>query len=59
MAEDDTPAHCDAASCVAGVAVGLAIGFIGFALVYLSIRRRREDSAMRTFGENWYEKGNG
>ncbi len=31
MANIENPTFCDAASCVAGVAVGLAIGLVGFA----------------------------
>ncbi|MFC4519060.1 hypothetical protein [Cupriavidus pinatubonensis] len=59
VADNENAISCDAASCLAGVAVGIAIGVIGFALMYLSVRRRREEAAMQPYGENWYEKGNG
>ncbi|WP_340529695.1 hypothetical protein [Cupriavidus necator] len=59
MANHENPVSCDAASCIAGAAVGLAIGLIGFALMYLSIRRRPGGLAMRPFGGDWVDKGNG
>ncbi len=59
MAENEDSLSCDAASCIAGAAVGLAIGLIGFALMYLSIRRRPGGLVMRPMRDTWYEKGNG
>lgn len=59
MAENEEFVSCDAASCIAGSAVGLALGLIGFALVYLSIRRRLDGLATRPLSGDWYEKGNG
>lgn len=59
MANNENSVSSDAASCIAGAAIGLALGLIGFALMYLSIRRRPSGLAMRPFGGDWVDKGNG
>ncbi|WP_156545749.1 hypothetical protein [Cupriavidus sp. D384] len=59
--ETKSEATCDTAACVAGIAVGLALGVIGCALAYFTLRRRRtlDGGSMRPLNTDWFEKGNG